>query len=96
MSSENAVYVSSLPSWVENGSLNTVSLTEQVTACAKKLSSKLVREQKEGAANLYALIMTVWSMETHLARDAADIVCDEIRFVKLHFVHIFNTLIYAD
>ena len=80
-SGEPVVNVDMLPTWIQNGAVNTISLTEEVTMCAKKLSSQLVNQQKEGALNVYSLIMTVWSLDTHLARDAADLVCDEIRFV---------------
>ncbi len=70
------------PSWVNGGELCTEALKAEVCACAKKLfPSSPPSSQREGGDQLYQLIMTVWALETSIARDAADIVCDDIRLV---------------
>ena len=71
--------MTSLPDWVQNGSLDNKSLKTAVVSCSKNLKSSDPTRQENGAKDLYALIMLVWSLDTRLARDAADIVCDEIR-----------------
>lgn len=71
--------MTSLPDWVQNGSLDNESLKATVLSCSNKLKSSDTVQHEEGAEELYALIMLVWSLDTRLARDAADIVCDEIR-----------------
>lgn len=75
-----------LPSWVRDGELASGELKEVVSAHAKDLDSTDPERQREGADRLYALIKFVWSLETHLARDAADLVCDEIRYVDMDVI----------
>lgn len=65
--------------WIKDGSLVVEVLRSEVTCCTDKLRADTVISQQQGAEQLFALIMSVWSLETHLARDAADLVCDEIR-----------------
>jgi len=65
--------------WIKDGSLVVEVLKSEVTCCTDKLRADAVISQQEGAKQLFALILSVWSLETHLARDAADLVCDEIR-----------------
>ena len=72
--------MSGLPSWVKDGLVSTDALKAEVATCARKLTSSSAATQGEGANQLYQLIMVVWAQETHIARDAADIVCDEIRY----------------
>ena len=71
-----------LPSWIKDGVLVTSELKAVVASHTEKLKSRKAAEHKlEAAERLFALIMKVWSLETHLARDAADLVCDELRCV---------------
>ena len=65
------------PSWVKDDSLDKPALKGVVLSCGERL--RLPEKQEDGAKELYSLIMLVWSLETRLARDAADIVCDEVR-----------------
>ena len=67
------------PCWIKDGSLAVEDLRSEVACCADKLRSDTITSQQEGAEQLLKLIKFVWSLETHLARDAADLVCDEIR-----------------
>jgi len=67
------------PNWIKDGSLVVEVLRSEVACCAEKLKLDTITSQLEGAEQLFKLIMCVWSLETHLARDAADLVCDEIR-----------------
>ena len=70
-----------LPGWIRDGELVSEELKAVVSSHAKNLSSTKPEQQGEGADRLYALIKSVWSLDTHLARDAADLVCDELRWV---------------
>lgn len=65
--------------WIKDGSLVVEVLRSEVASCTDKLRTDTVISQQEGAEQLFALILSVWSLDTHLARDAADLVCDEIR-----------------
>lgn len=67
------------PTWVEGGKLCTEVLKAEVCSCAEKLASSSPSAQREGADHLHRLILLVWAQDTHIARDAADIVCDDIR-----------------
>ena len=67
------------PGWIKDGAVSTEMLKTKIISCADKLCHSSPKTQREGADQLYNLIMCVWSLETHLARDAADLVCDEIR-----------------
>ena len=70
-----------LPAWVKGGVVCTETLRAEVASCAAKLSpSSSPSTQQEGADQLYHLIMLVWAQDTHIARDAADLVCDDIRY----------------
>ena len=73
----------SLPGWIKEGAVCKDALRGEVACCAGKLSSSELSEQQEGASALYQLIMTAWDLDTHLARDSADIVCEEVRWVLL-------------
>ena len=74
-----------MPSWIEKNTssgtltLNNDYLAAAVNDCARKLASNSADEQRQGADELYQLIMCVWSLDTHLACKAADLTCDLIR-----------------
>ena len=70
---------SSSSKWIRDGKLVSEELKVVVSSYTEKLNSKSLEQQQEGADQLYSLVKTVWSLETHLARDAADLLCDEIR-----------------
>lgn len=79
-SSNSSTCSRELPKWIKNKAIVTEVLRSEVTLCKEKLMSDSVATQCEGAGQLYQLIMYIWSMEAgHLSRDAADLVCDEIR-----------------
>ena len=68
------------PKWIKNNAVSTEVLRSEVASCKEQLTSSSVATQCEGARQLYQLIMSIWSMEAgQLSRDAADLVCDEIR-----------------
>ncbi len=73
--------MSSSPCWVRDGSLDKLSLKAVVLSCSEGLGSSSREAQLTGASQLYSLIVLVWSLDTRLARDAADIVCEHIRWV---------------
>ena len=75
-----------LPSWIRDGKLVSKTLKSVVSSHTKNLDSSKSEEQREGADRLYELIKSVWSLDTHLARDAADLVCDELRWVYIHII----------
>lgn len=68
-----------LSSWVKKGVLDAKSLKSELNSYLDKVRSKSCAKQKEGAKELYDLVVHVWSLETRLARDAADIVCEYVR-----------------
>ncbi len=74
--------VRKLPGWIRDGELVSEELKTVVSSHAKNVSSTKAEQQREGADRLYELIKSVWGLDTHLARDAADLVCDDIRWVQ--------------
>lgn len=56
-------------------------LKKEVEDCSKLLASSDTSEVLEGSKQFYDLIMRVWSLDTSLAMDAAELVCDTIRYV---------------
>ena len=66
-------------SWLKKGALDAKSLKNEVKSYLDKIQSKFSAKQKEGAEKLHDLVVHVWSLETRLARDAADIVCEYVR-----------------
>lgn len=70
-----------LPGWIRDGELVSEELKAVVSSHAKNVRSSKPEQQREGADRLYALIKYVWGLDTHLARDAADLVCDDLRWV---------------
>lgn len=69
------------PSWMDGDSVSTEALREEVERCRDKLTQEdSASRQREGADELYALIMCIWSLQVgQAARTAADFVCDEVR-----------------
>ena len=65
--------------WVRCGQLVAEELRAAVDSCGERLSSPSPRDQRRGTEELHRLITLAWSLETRLARDAADAVCDGIR-----------------
>ena len=54
-------------------------LKKQVEDCTKLLSSSDSSQVLEGSKQFYDLIIKVWSLDTSLAKDAAELVSDTIR-----------------
>ena len=65
--------------WIKGGELIPTELKAVVSMHAEKLSSSSLDVQREGAEACLSLINTVWSLETHAARDAADLIAMETR-----------------
>ena len=84
MASEQAVCgVSARLGWIKDGGLITEELKAVVSSLAKKLASSSLDMQREGATSLLSLINSVWSLETHVARDSADLIAMEMRYVYI-------------
>lgn len=79
MASSRQVTRPALPGWIRDGDLDSDELKTVVSSFTAKFTSKTAKEQIDGAEQLYSLVKTVWSLETHLARNAADLVCDGLR-----------------
>lgn len=73
------------PYWIKDGEVVTEELKAVVLEFAKKLSSTSANVQREGAEAFLSLINTVWTLETHAARDAADLIAAEIRCVAIAY-----------
>ena len=69
------------PSWVKKGELNVSLLKKEVEKYAGLLQKDGILNKKEGADGLYHLVKVVWSLETRIARDAADVMCEHVRVV---------------
>ena len=67
------------PSWLKGGEVDMKTLKKEAESYCKLINSDVSTKQKEGANKLYDLVSFAWSLETRLARDAADFVCDLIR-----------------
>ena len=59
--------------------LDVEELKKEVQCCSKLLSSSESEESLQGGKRFYDLIMAAWSLDTSLAVDAAELVCDAIR-----------------
>ena len=79
MASLGQVTRPALPGWIRDGELDSNELKAVVSSFTANLASKTAKEQIDEAEQLYLLVKAVWSLETHLARDAADLVCDGLR-----------------
>lgn len=66
-------------SWIKDGGLVKEELKAVVSSLAKKLSSISLDVQREGTTSFLSLINSMWSLETHVARDSADLIAMEIR-----------------
>lgn len=72
---------SSADNWIEDGEVLTDELKAVVSRLAKKLSfSALGDVQRKGAEAFLSLINEVWTLETHAAKDAAELIAAEIRY----------------
>lgn len=69
--------------WIKDGGLIKEELKAVVSELAKKLASSSLDAQREGATSFLSLINSVWSLETHVARDSADFIAMEIRYSRL-------------
>ena len=67
------------PYWIKDGEVVTEELQAVVSEHTKKLASSSRDVQREGAEALLSLINKVWTLETHVARDSADSIAQEIR-----------------
>lgn len=79
MSDKASCGESAPPSWVKDGELVPEDLKAVISALAKKLASSSLDVQREGATSFLSLINTVWTLETHVARDSADMIATEMR-----------------
>ena len=68
-------------SWLKNGVLDASLLKNEVENHTKRLHKNNIKQKKEGADGLYQLIVLIWSLETRIARDAADIMCEHVRTI---------------
>lgn len=73
--------MTSLPTWIKSDSLDKEALKSAVQSCGHGLKLMDTHQQKKGAEDLYDLIILAWSLETSIARDAADVICDESRCI---------------
>ena len=73
--------VSSSPSWLnKDGELVGESLKTLVSKLAKKLAhSSTAEAQCAQVEEFLALISMVWTLETHVARDSADLIANETK-----------------
>lgn len=69
----------SSPLWVTGGALDEERLKKEVATCLGNLQSDSPLLQLRGAEELMAVVKRMWLLDTRLARDAADIVCEQIR-----------------
>ena len=68
------------PCWVKNGELDTEKLKQVVSGQVKKLSaSRSLGVRREGVDAFLSLVKRVWTLETHVARDSADLIANELR-----------------
>ena len=66
--------------WIlADGDLDKECIKEEVQSCSKALASDKTSELLDGSKRFYDLIMGVWSLDTSLAIDAAEVVCDTVR-----------------
>ena len=79
MSDKASCGESAPPSWVKDGELVPEDLKAVISALAKKLASSSLDVQREGATSFLSLINAVWTLETHVARDSADMIATEMR-----------------
>ena len=88
-------------SWIKDGGLVEEELKAVVSALAMKLASSCLDVQREGATAFLSLINSTWSLETHVARDSADLIAMEIRYSNYDlsidyrdYVYVSSSIIY--
>ena len=80
MATDGAICNDSIsPHWIKDGELVPSELKVVVTEHANKLSSVSLDAQLEGAEAFLSLVNSAWNLETHVARDSADLIAMEIR-----------------
>ena len=67
------------PLWLKGGTVDTKLLRKEAEQYCKLIKSGELRTRIEGCEKLHTLISFSWSLDTRLARDAADFVCDYVR-----------------
>ena len=67
------------PPWATTGVLDAVLLKREVTAAIEKLANESPAAQLVGAEELMSIVTVMWLLDTMLARDAADVVCEKLR-----------------
>ena len=74
------------PNWInEDGELDTEALKTLVSKHAKKLAHGQSAEVQCGQVGEFlSLINMIWTLETHVARDSADLIANEIKYVLSH------------
>lgn len=71
-------------SWMsDEGKVDVEVLKERVEYCSKLLASVHSSDVLNGGKHFYDLIIAVWSLDTSLAIDAAELVCETIRYILL-------------
>ena len=68
-----------LEKWVVGGALVKNSLLKEVGVCCRALECEETCQQQAGSARFYDFITMVWALDTSLAMDAAEIVCNHVR-----------------
>ena len=69
----------SSPLWVTRGVLDVDELKKEVATCLRNLENESHVLQLKGAEELMVIVKVMWLLDTRLARDASDIVCEQIR-----------------
>ena len=67
------------PPWATTGVLDAVLLKREVTMAMEKLENESPAAQLVGAGELLSIVTVMWLLDTTLARDAADVVCEKLR-----------------
>lgn len=65
--------------WVSNGVLVRESLLKDVDVCCRALRCEECSERQAGSARFYDFITMVWALDTSVAMDAAETVCNHVR-----------------
>ena len=64
------------------GALDMQQLKEKVEGWSKTVASEDIAELLEGSKQFHELILSVWSLDTSCAVDAAELVCNTLRSVS--------------
>jgi len=65
--------------WVRGGAVVTEKLLEEVDICCSAFKSSNNGDILTGGERFYDFIVMVWSLDTSVAMDAAEAVCDHVR-----------------